>query len=165
MPTTTAEPNWLIEARKHLGLREIPGPKHNTVIQGWLSQLGAWWKDDETPWCGVFVAHCFRAAGVPLPKHWYRAKGWLDWGDKLTEPVLGCVVVLEREGGGHVFIAIGQDAAGRIVGIGGNQGNAVSVAAFDRGRVLAYRWPLRVNSPTRGLPVVDFNGASSAREA
>lgn len=161
-------PNWLAEARRYLGLREIPGPKHNTTIQGWLKILGAWWKDDETPWCGVFVAHCMRATGHKLPTHWYRAKGWLDWGRKLTSPLVGCVVVLEREGGGHVFIATGIDGQGRIVGIGGNQGNAVTVAAFDAARVVGYRWPAEAPVPSAaqaGLPLLHSGGPVSSNEA
>ena len=49
---------WIKEARKHIGLAEIPGKQHNPVIVNWLTALGAWWNDDETPWCGTFVAHC-----------------------------------------------------------------------------------------------------------
>lgn len=158
------EPKWLSEAKLHVGLKEIPGPKHNTTIQGWLSALGAWWKDDETPWCGVFVAHCMRQAGVKLPKHWYRAKGWLDWGKTLSTPAPGCVVVLERKGGGHVFFATGVNDRGYLVGIGGNQGNQVSVASFDPSRVVGYRWPAHLDLPTDSLAVASA-AASSGNEA
>jgi uncharacterized protein (TIGR02594 family) len=158
-------PPWITEARRHVGLAEIPGPRHNPTIVKWLQRLKAWWAEDETPWCGVFVAHCIEIVGLPLPKHWYRAKGWLDWGDRLSTPIPGCIVVLEREGGGHVFFALGIDKAGRIVGIGGNQGNKVSIAAFDRSRVIGYRWPARVNKPIGPMPLVDYTGSSSAGEA
>lgn len=158
------EPAWLSEARRWLGMKEIPGPKHNTTIQSWLKQLGAWWTDDETPWCGVFVAHCMRATGHKLPKHWYRAKGWLDWGTAIKKPVVGCVVVLEREGGGHVFIATAIDNKGRIVGIGGNQGNQVSIAAFDAHRIVGYRWPAEVPVGQTPLSVASA-AASNGNEA
>ena len=41
------EPIWMFEARKHLGLAEIPGPRHSPVIVGWLARLKAWWAEDE----------------------------------------------------------------------------------------------------------------------
>ena len=51
-----SEPSWLKIARSYEGLKEIPGPRHNQTIIRWLGKLKAWWSDDETPWCGVFVA-------------------------------------------------------------------------------------------------------------
>jgi uncharacterized protein (TIGR02594 family) len=42
---------WYIEAKKHVGLKEIPGIKHNPVILGWLKSLKAWWSNDEEAWC------------------------------------------------------------------------------------------------------------------
>ena len=36
------EPLWIIEAKKHIGLAEIPGPKHNATILNWLKDLKAW---------------------------------------------------------------------------------------------------------------------------
>lgn len=143
-----AEPAWLIEARRHDGLREIPGAPTAPTIARWLVQLGAWWRDDATPWCGVAVAAWMQAAGIgPLPKFWMRARAWADWGQALERPAHGCVVVFERQGGGHVGLVVGEDAAGNLLVLGGNQGDAVNVRAFQRSRVLAYRWP-----PGRDLP-------------
>lgn len=42
---------WILEARKHIGLKEIKGNKHNSTIVSWLRNLKAWWFDDETAWC------------------------------------------------------------------------------------------------------------------
>ena len=84
---------WVAEARKHIGLKEIPGKQHNPVIVNWLKSLKAWWVDDETPWCGTFVAHCCRTAGRDLPQHWYRAKAWADAGRRLDKPAYGCLAV------------------------------------------------------------------------
>lgn len=132
---------WIMEARKHIGLAEVAGKAHQPVIVRWLAELKAWWRDDETPWCGVFVAHCCRVAGRDLPKHWYRAKDWLNVGRRLDAPAYGCIVVFERKGGGHVGFVVGQDARGNLLVLGGNQGNRVSVAAFPRSRVAGYVWP------------------------
>lgn len=160
------EPPWLVEARKHEGLAEIPGPKTNDIIGRWLKQLGAWWTDDETPWCGTFVAHCMQVASVTLPKNWMRAKAWADWGIKLSAPELGCVVVFERTGGGHVGFVIGRTIAGNLLVLGGNQGDRVKVSEFSRQRVVGYYWPTSVPLPIhQALLVMDSTGQLSTNEA
>jgi len=136
--------NWLTEGRRHLELKEIPGTATNSTIARWLVELAAWWRDDETPWCGTFVAHCMWHAGYAVPKFWMRAKEWASWGRALDIPVVGCIVVLERNGGGHVGFVVGQDDRGNLLVLGGNQGNKVSIAAFPRLRAVAYRWPTAV---------------------
>ena len=96
------EPVWLQIARGDIGLREIPGAPTAPRISQWLSKLGAWWRDDETPWCGVAVAGWMLQAGIDdLPKHWYRARGWLEWGLPLDRALLGCGVgvVIAQWGG------------------------------------------------------------------
>jgi len=134
--------NWMKTARESVGLAEIVGPKHNTKIQAWLSKLGAWWKDDETPWCGTFVAHCLREAGHPIPKHWYRALAWKDYGSNL-DPRFACdgaILVFSRQGGGHVGFYVGEDMQYYSV-LGGNQKNAVTVMRIAKDRCVAIRWP------------------------
>ena len=159
-------PRWLAIARTHIGLREIPGKATAPTIEKWLRQLGAWWSDDSTPWCGVACAAWMREAGVAtLPTHWYRAKAWLDWGLPLTQPARGCVVVFERPGGGHVGLVDGKDQHGRLLVIGGNQGDSVSRAPFEVDRVLGYRWPPRVDLPAGPLPIFVDNAPASWGES
>ena len=134
-------PNWLTAARQYLGVAETPGRATTPVIRRWLLDLKAWWSDDETAWCGVAVAAWMREAGIDLPRHWYRARAWLEWGEVIMHPAVGAVVVFERAGGGHVGLVVGEDRQGRLMVLGGNQGNRVSIAPFDRSRVLGYRWP------------------------
>lgn len=159
-----SEPSWLAEARKHEGLREIPGPKHHTKILGWLSKLKAWWSDDETPWCGVFVAHCMREAGLSIPANWMRAKEWAYWGSNLrsTHVAPGAVLVFARSGGGHVGFYVGEDPAYYYV-LGGNQGNAVNVMRIAKARCIAIRWPR--GEAVTGSPVRMSGGAVSNNEA
>lgn len=160
------DPLWLSFARQDIGLAETPGKATTPKIRQWLIELGAWWYDDETPWCGTAVAAWMNKAGCELPKHWYRARAWLDWGLRLTEPALGCVVVYERGGGGHVGLVTGYDQNGRILTLGGNQGNRVSIAPFDQWRVLGYRWPSEYASAwPQSLYVSQHEGPSSQGEA
>ena len=152
---------WMIEARKYLGLAEVVGPKHNPTILGWLRQLKAWWAEDETPWCGTFVAAMLWATDRFVIKHWYRALAWEEAGTILSKPAYGCLVVFNRSGGGHVGFLEGVDNRGNLMVLGGNQGNRVSVAPFDRKRVVAYVWP----SGADGTPSLRNDGKLSTNEA
>lgn len=158
---------WIMEAKKHIGLKEIPGPKHNATILSWLSQLKAWWKEDETPWCGVFVAHCFRVSDMQLPKLWMRAKEWGNgWGTKLNKAAPGCVVVFDREGGGHVGFVLGITKSNELVVLGGNQSNSVNIAKFSMDRVFGYYWPRDYTLPnSTSLPILSVAGGLSFNEA
>lgn len=161
------DPFWLTIARRYLSVAETPGKGTTPVIARWLLNLKAWWKDDETPWCGVFVAECLREAGKELPKHWYRALAWQDFGLRLAAPTLGCIVVFARSGGGHVGFFVGYDENGRFMILGGNQGNRVSIAPFDGSRIVAFRWPDPASLPPIFItPKLASNGKpSSTNEA
>jgi uncharacterized protein (TIGR02594 family) len=158
-------PDWLVEAERHLGVTEIPGSKTNATIGGWLKRLGAWWSDDATPWCGVFVAHCMEASGIALPKYWMRAKDWAAWGSKLSAPETGCVVVFERKGGGHVGFVVGRTMAGNLLVLGGNQGDMVKISEFSRDRVIGYYWPPSVPLPMHQALLVMAPAELSINEA
>jgi uncharacterized protein (TIGR02594 family) len=166
------EPAWLIIATSHIGLKEIPGPRHNAVITGWLSKLGAWWSDDETPWCGTFVAHCMQATGQPYPKNWFRAKAWVDYGSPLRPERIapGALLIFDRRDakgrsiGGHIGFYDGEDAKHYRV-LGANQANSVNIMRIPKARCIAIRWPKGV--PVIGGPVIlaDGYGTISTNEA
>ena len=91
------------------------------------------------------------------------AKSYLGWGGRLDAPILGCIVVFTRDGGGHVGFAIGKDERGRLMILGGNQGNAVTIAPFDMERVAGYRWPAPGPTVRQPLPLIASSGAASSR--
>lgn len=160
-----AEPKWLSVARPLIGTKEIPGPQHNSwIAKGWARLGAGWFNDDETPWCGFFVAHCLDAAGQPYPGkgEFARAKAWLNWG-KASQPVLGAVVVFGREGGGHVGFLVGESAASFYV-LGGNQANAVSIMPLAKSRAIGFRWPAGLPAGTSPLPSMS-GGTVSRNEA
>ena len=162
-PHPTNEPRWMIEARKLMGQREIPGPKHNRwIAEGWKRLGAGWFTDDETPWCGLFVAHCIEAAGLPFPKTFPRAMAWAEWG-KPCKAAVGAVVVFKRQGGGHVGFLVGENARHYYV-LGGNQSNAVNIMPLDRDRAVAIRWPNSMALPEPGLPKM-AGGVVSTNEA
>lgn len=135
-----ADPAWLAEARSLMGTREIVGPKHNSwIVNGWARLGAGWFNDDETPWCGLFVAHCIDKAGLAYPKLFPRALSWKDWG-KPCGSLLGAVAVFQRSGGGHVGFLVGENADQLYV-LGGNQSNAVNIMPISKSRLTALRWP------------------------
>ena len=160
-------PIWLKVGKTHVGLKEVPGAGNNPIIVNWLISLKAWWKEDLTPWCGTFCGILFKSTNHAIPKAWYRAKAWLDWGTKLDRPALGCVVIYSRVGGGHVGIVAGRDTKGRLLVLGGNQSDAVSIAPFGLDRIPdGYRWPADSwEQPNYELPVFVNNEQASLNEA
>lgn len=157
------ELNWVAEARKLIGTTEIKGAKHNPTILAWVKKLGGWFADDETPWCGTFVAHCLKSANRAIPKHWYRALAYKNYGTTLAKPAYGCIGVMSRQGGGHVCFIIGKTKDGKLVCLGGNQNNQVNITTYPTSRFVAFLWPERSdgtksvpNSERYNLPI--YNG-------
>lgn len=160
-----SEPKYLTYARSFIGTKEIRGNKHNPIIIDWLIKYNAWWRDDETPWCGVFVNACLREYGYRTPKLYMRAKAWLDYGYVLDKPCLGCIVIFGRKGGGHVGFVVGENHAGNLLVLGGNQGNEVNIKEFDKKRVLGYRLPTGYWLPAMPLPKLGITAGLSTNEA
>lgn len=131
------EPRWLIEARKHIGLTEIKGAKHNPeIVQFWRDIKRGGIKDDETPWCAAFVGAMLERVGIRSTR-FESAKSYLDWGEKLDTPAYGCIVVFTRVGGGHVGFVVGRRANGDLLVLGGNQGMRLIFAHSQHQECLA----------------------------
>lgn len=157
------KPDWIVEAEKFIGQKELTGRNdHPLLDKGWLS-FGMRWLFGQ-PWCGLFVAHCLRESGQFVPKLFYRAKSFLNYGEKIDTPCYGCIVVFTRDGGGHVGFVVGKDTRGRLLVLGGNQGNKVSVAPFEMSRVDGYRIPFGYQ-PTVPLMTMTSYEPSSINEA
>lgn len=138
------DPTWLSEARKHLGVREIPGVNHHPlIVRMWKAIKRGGIKDDETPWCAAFVGFCLENVGI-VSSLFESAKSYLTWGKSIPGPVLGCIVVFTRDGGGHVGFVTGITPDGQLLVLGGNQGNEVNIRKFPVTRVSGYRWPTGV---------------------
>lgn len=142
---------WIEKARQYCGLKEVKGSQHNPAIIKMLAGMGkfsneakAWWRDDETPWCGLFVGYILGLSGRYVVKEWYRAKEWASpLLTKLDRPAYGSIAVMSRHGGGHVGFVVGINAKGQIMLLGGNQGDMVQISAFDPSRIDGYYWPSR----------------------
>jgi uncharacterized protein (TIGR02594 family) len=129
-------PKILVEAVKHIGVKEIVGKQHNPTILSWAKALGLEkvYTNDEIPWCGLFVAYCAHASGLPVVKHPLWALNWNKYGNVAQVPMLGDVLTFTRNGGGHVGIYVGEDTTHYHV-LGGNQNNSVSVSRIAKDRL------------------------------
>ncbi|WII96009.1 TIGR02594 family protein [Moraxella haemolytica] len=175
------ELKWVQIARQYIGQQEIKGVKHNPlVVEMWTTGFTATnqahrlkekvRQNDETPWCGAFVAFVMAKAGLShhIPKSFPLARSWVTAGSKLNNPAYGCVVVFSRNGGGHVGFCVGRDKHGNIMVLGGNKGDAVNIKPFSPSRVLGYRWCGTQSMPAThrfALPVFASNGKVSTNEA
>jgi uncharacterized protein (TIGR02594 family) len=145
---------WITEARKHIGLTEIKGERHDPeILKMWRDIKRGGIKSDEVPWCAAFVGAMLERAGIQSSR-FEGAASYLPWGQPISDPVEGCVVVFSRDGGGHVGFVVGQDAGGNLQVLGGNQGDKVSIRAFPRYRAKGYRWPAGVQLPAGRLPLM-----------
>lgn len=140
----TTEP-WMAIARHLLGAREISGSTDNPLIVELFRLSGhKEVKNDETPWCAAFVGACLALSGFGGTKR-LNARSYLNFGQRLTHPRAGCIVVLWRgspdAATGHVGF-FDHISNGRIYLMGGNQGDAVSIQGYPAERLLGYRWPV-----------------------
>lgn len=155
-------PKWLLVMRAITGLTEEPGSGDNPKILAMANYIARKFPDmadycalythDETAWCGLTAAFCMAAAGIRPPfgptdtDKWMWALSWKDWmysgGKILGTPVQGCVVVKEREGGGHVTLFEELDDDGWYRCRGGNQSDMVNVSSYDPDDVVALVWPV-----------------------
>lgn len=160
------KPSWIRVAERYLGQKEIKGVTHNPLIVDmwkWIKRGGI--KNDEVPWCAAFVGSCFEQVWIKSSR-FESAKSYLDWGVKLDKPVYGAVAVFSRNGGGHVGFIVGTDKQGRLMILGGNQGDEVNIRPFESSRLTGIRWPLGVDVPkSTALPIYDGNQKSSTNEA
>jgi len=133
-------PKMLVEALKWHGTKEYQGDDDNPVILAWASELKmAGYRNDATPWCGLFLALVAKRSSKPLPVSPLWARDWLNWGNVSYTAKLGDVLVFSRSGGGgHVGIYIGEDDTHYHV-LGGNQGDAVSIVRVGKKRLLGVR--------------------------
>jgi uncharacterized protein (TIGR02594 family) len=145
-----SDPDVLKAAFADLGLKELPGKKHNPrVLEMFKDSGNAWVKDDETAWCAAAVGSWLKKAGLPGTGA-LSARSYCQWGKKTSNPKRGDIVVFTRGSGwqGHVALYLGE-ANGRVWHIGGNQSNAVTVTSTPRSKVLDFRTPVTaLNSRT-----------------
>jgi uncharacterized protein (TIGR02594 family) len=141
-------------AKTYLGVEEIAGRDSNAAVVSWLREIAPWASGDEIPWCSAFATHIAKHLGLPYPKGalGLRARAWLAIGAPIQLSDARAeedVVILKRGRGnqpgpetidwpGHVGFYAGH-TPGEVHVLGGNQGDAVTLARFPSGDVLGVR--------------------------
>ena len=152
-PEIPAEPVWMREARRLIGVREVVGKGSNPTIMDWAKRLGGWvasfFKDDDIAWCGLFMAHVLGLTlpREPLPANPLGALQYNKFGRQLPTPALGAIMTFTRDGGGHVGLYVGEDKTHFHI-LGGNQGNSVRISRIEKNRLSDTRWP-KTGEPER----------------
>jgi uncharacterized protein (TIGR02594 family) len=149
-------PVWLNTMRAMTGMKEVSGSGDNPEILAMADEIARRYPEmksycdqynhDSIAWCGLMLAYVmavngFRPVFGPTDTDKFLwAQAWAKWGTKLSVPRVGCVMVLTREGGGHVTL-YEEDAGSSFRGRGGNQSDMVNVASFTDSSIIAMVWP------------------------
>lgn len=147
-------PRMLVEALKLYGTKEQTGTADNPEILAWAKEVGLSkaYSTDSVPWCGLYLAVVAKRAGKEVPKNPLWALNWKNFGIKADRPMLGDVLVVERNGGGHVAIYVGEDDTA-YWGLGGNQSDMVCIAPILKSRRPVFRRPKYINTPVNVRPI------------
>ena len=150
-------PEWLEYMRAITGLTEDPSGD-NPKILGMARIIGRVYPEmksycdqyqhDSTAWCGLTAAFCCTVAGYRPPFGeedtdcflWAQSFASDPNFEEIGTPRLGSVVVMTREGGGHVTLWEGE-TDGSVTCRGGNQSDMVNVANYAKSSVIGYYWP------------------------
>jgi uncharacterized protein (TIGR02594 family) len=138
-------------AQRFVGIKEVPGTASNPQILTMLTLDDGWPDDDGVPWCSAFTNYIAWLLRLPRSKS-LRARSWLNVGEVISleaaEPGFD-VVIFKRGTGqqpgpdvidapGHVGFFAGIDGA-KVLALGGNQGDTVSVSPYLKKNVLGVR--------------------------
>jgi uncharacterized protein (TIGR02594 family) len=146
-------PKVLHAALADYGLREVPGAANSPRIleMAFQAHAGSYYKSDATPWCALAMTSWVLTAGFVPPRDPLAAKNWASFGTAvaLEDAALGDILVMERPGGNHVTMYVGEDKeAGLFYGLGGNQGDCVCIASFPKSRIThVRRCPWKIAQP------------------
>jgi uncharacterized protein (TIGR02594 family) len=171
-------PDWLLTMRAISGLSEKPGAADEPKIMAMADEIARIFPDmesycdqynhDSIPWCGLTVAYTMAKANIRPPyvngsdtDSFLWARSWADDPNYtvLKTPRLGCIVVLSRSGGGHVTVYESTSGSNYMCR-GGNQSDAINLAAFPKSNVVALVWPnaepvpAPIEPPAGALPVL-----------
>lgn len=95
-----------------------------------------------TAWCAAFLNSTLAQAGLEGTDS-LAARSFMGWGSPVSDPQRGDVAVFSRgapgSGQGHVGFFEGYNPDGTIRVLGGNQGDAVSIASFSPDQLLGFR--------------------------
>ena len=136
-----------------VGLDE-KNPEHQGTIAGFLNNAVPNFVTDNSQvtkgskaWCGAFADHVLDNLGFDRLETGdrydkLRAKQYLGYGDQVdgvNSAKAGDLVVIKGPTGWHVSFFVGKDKNGKVLALGGNQGNSVKVSSYSENSVRGVR--------------------------
>lgn len=126
-------------AAKQLGMNERD---QNAALSEYLTNGGVNLDPAVTAWCAAYVNATLAQSGMEGTGS-NMARSFLEWGQEVQDPRKGDIVVFSRGDPsgpyGHVGFFDGFNDDGSIRVLGGNQGDGVSIANYERDRLLGFR--------------------------
>ncbi len=167
-------PKMLQEAISLYGTLEVPGDRDSPSIMTWAKELGLnkTYSADSVPWCGLFILAIYTRAGKTLPaglknENMLWALNWAKVGSHVDskQAMLGDILTFKRNGGGHVTMYVGEDAA-NFYCLGGNQSDSVNITKIAKNRLYEVRRPPYNSQPTNIRKIfLNASGPVSTNEA
>lgn len=141
---------WMEVARTQIGVEETPGRGTTARIADYHAETSLHARDDETAWCSAFVNWVMKQCDLVGTRR-ADARSWLQWehGER-CDPKPGAIAVLWRGKpiGWQGHVAFVDRIEGETLWLlGGNQGDAVSIAPYPSSRLLGCRWPKPATVP------------------
>lgn len=148
--SASAWPKHLKHAYSDVGMVEWQGRRRSdgpniALVNRIKEASGASIDTRNVPWCAYWLGATLEESNMRSTKSG-MARSYLKWGKsvELDEARPGDVVVTWRgkhnDGvTGHVFYYLGRTPGGGILGLGGNQGDSVSIQEFAASKVLGVR--------------------------
>lgn len=169
-------PKMISAALQYLGVKEIPGAASNPVILDMAKGLGVddIYVSDSQSWCALFINHIIRITSKPIDLHPHdkydllRAKQTANLFNDIPKEDwrLGDIMIIKRDGGGHVFFPIAKTDKNTIIGLGGNQSNSVTFSEFDANRVIGVKRFYAIGPPDSAKQyIMNSTGELSVNEA
>ncbi|WP_420408711.1 peptidoglycan-binding protein [Hoeflea sp.] len=163
VPTAPAErmPPWMAEMYRRKGLHE---GRNNSTLSKWL-RIGRYLGNPaKLPWCGdaVETAIVKTLPNEPVPDNPFWAQAWSKFGVAANAGDIGAIGVIRWSArAGHVGIVAAYDAKRqRVLLLGGNQSDAITLSWFPLSKFIAFRWPSTF--PKKGYPSLDEKGNSGS---
>jgi uncharacterized protein (TIGR02594 family) len=134
---------WLRWAINELGVSEIYGERDNPRIVYYhrFTSLAA--KDDEVAWCSSFVNAALEVGAGIKGTGSAAAASFKKYGKPVSPATFGAILLYPTKTGSkrHVFFSLGV-AGDYVLGLGGNQSNAVTIAYSPITKITESRFPL-----------------------
>ncbi len=150
-------PPWMAVAFAEVGISTFPPGRSNPRITAYHAYTNIAGYDDKASWCSSFINWSLAQVGIPGTGS-ALARSWLDWGQALAVPAVGCVAVLSREDPagwkGHVGFFLRADDD-HVYLLGGNQLEQVREHYYPKAAILGYRWPPAVPGD-KGITMSDM---------